>query len=171
MNKYKYNVKNNNKVCLTGLVLYLSLSSFCCPFLTRTSLHTHLKTKTTMKSIWITALTLAAGVLSSPLAAAGPQIQTEKRQIGNLSTIFPDLLHAIQSQTGAIGQSPSPVPVRPAYGKGYTTGADRSINTPQTGSSTSTQAPSRATWPSKLPKRSARTSTTSLGRCAPPTQP
>ncbi|KAG6366076.1 hypothetical protein INS49_000252 [Diaporthe citri] len=55
-----------------------------------------------MKSIWVTAVTLAAGMLGSPLAAAGPQLQTEKRQIGNVSTVLPDLLREIQSQTGAI---------------------------------------------------------------------
>lgn len=62
-----------------------------------------------MKFIWITALTLAVGVLGNPLAAAGPQLQTEKRQFGNESTVLPDLLHQIQDQTGAIGQLPLPI--------------------------------------------------------------
>lgn len=58
-----------------------------------------------MKSIWITALALIVGVLGSPLAAAGPDLQIENRQFRNESFVLPDLLHAIKSQTGAIGQS------------------------------------------------------------------
>lgn len=78
--------------------------SFCC-----LSLNTYTRTKTlkctsTMKSIWITALALTVGVLGSPLDAAAPHLQTEKRQFENESFVLPDLLHAIQSQTGAIGQ-------------------------------------------------------------------
>lgn len=61
-----------------------------------------------MKSIWITALALIAGVLGSPLAAAGPDLQIENRQFRNESFVLPDLLHAIKSQTGAIGQSRPP---------------------------------------------------------------
>lgn len=56
-----------------------------------------------MKSICITALTLAAGVLASPLVAAGPRLELEERQFVNKSTILPDLLREIKSQTGAIG--------------------------------------------------------------------
>lgn len=59
-----------------------------------------------MRYIWITVLTLTVGVLGGPLAAAGPELQTQDMQFGNESTVLPDLLHAIQSQTSAIGQLP-----------------------------------------------------------------
>ncbi|KKY38253.1 hypothetical protein UCDDA912_g01570 [Diaporthe ampelina] len=66
-----------------------------------------------MKSIWVTALTLAAGGLAGPLVAAGPQPQAEKRQVLDESTVLIDLLREIQSQTGAIDdildQHPGPV--------------------------------------------------------------
>lgn len=64
-----------------------------------------------MRFIWIPALTLVTGVLGSPLAPAGPQLQVEQMQFVNVSTLLPDLLHAIQGQTGAIGKlSPSSRP-------------------------------------------------------------
>lgn len=59
-----------------------------------------------MKSIWITALTLIVGVLGGPVTTAHPELQTQDMQFGNESTVLPDLLHAIQSQTSAIGQLP-----------------------------------------------------------------
>lgn len=90
-----------------------SLSSFCRPSLVaHNSLQgPSLRIIPIMKSIWITALTFAAGVLAGPLVAAGPQLQSpqlqaEKGQFLNGSTVLSDLLHQIQSQTGAIGQYP-----------------------------------------------------------------
>ena len=64
-----------------------------------------------MKFICITALTLVAGVLGSPVATAGPQLEVEESQFPNVSTILPDLLHSILGETHAIGNlilSPTP---------------------------------------------------------------
>ncbi|KAG8166658.1 hypothetical protein KVR01_002347 [Diaporthe batatas] len=67
-----------------------------------------------MRLIFITALTLVAGVSGGPIAAEIPQVQIEgSRLFPNLTTILPDLLHTIQHETSAIDnildQHPGPI--------------------------------------------------------------
>ncbi|KAK2614213.1 hypothetical protein N8I77_001059 [Diaporthe amygdali] len=55
-----------------------------------------------MKSIWITALTLAAGALGSAVIPQGPQVQVERRLHDYQSPVLANLLREIRSQTTGI---------------------------------------------------------------------